>query len=120
MGKFKLINHTDTKILNIELEGTFSEEDGLKSILAYQQIVNPINSRDYELQIDCRKLNVTAPEVVPILEGCFKMFKNDGFLTIQLTLDHNPTLKMQLARLGRKAGLDNLVFHSYIREAQIS
>lgn len=120
MGKFKLNNNADTKVLDIELEGSFSEEDGLRSILAYQQIVNPIDSRDYELQIDCRKLNVTAPDVVPILAGCFVMFKNDGFIKVHLTLENNPTLKMQLVRLGRKAGLENLVFHSSVREAQIS
>ncbi|WP_339319828.1 hypothetical protein [Paenibacillus sp. FSL R10-2734] len=108
MGQFILKTDTTKKVINIELEGTFSEEDGLKSIQAYQQTINPINPVDYELQIDCRKLNVTAPDVVPLLEGCFVMFKNDGFVKVNLTLENNPILKMQLARLGRKAGLDNI------------
>ncbi|WP_229696076.1 hypothetical protein [Paenibacillus albidus] len=108
MGKFVLKTDTAKKVINIELDGTFSEEDGVKSIQAYQQTINPINPADYELQIDCRKLNVTAPDVVPLLEGCFVMFKSDGFVRVNLTLENNPILKMQLARLGRKAGLDNL------------
>ncbi|MEK5436360.1 hypothetical protein BSK65_11740 [Paenibacillus odorifer] len=108
MGQFILKTDTTKKVINIELEGTFSEEDGLKSIQAYQQTINPITPADYELQIDCRKLNVTAPDVVPLLEGCFVMFKNDGFVKVNLTLENNPILKMQLARLGRKAGLENI------------
>jgi hypothetical protein len=108
MGKFVLKTDSVNKIINIELDGTFTEEDGVKSIQAYQQTINPISPADYELQIDCRKLNVTAPDVVPLLEGCFVMFKNDGFVKVNLTLENNPILKMQLARLGRKAGLENL------------
>ncbi|WP_249899643.1 hypothetical protein [Paenibacillus sp. PK3_47] len=36
------------------------------------------------------------------------MFKRDGFIKVTLLLGNNPVLKMQLARLGRKAGLANL------------
>jgi hypothetical protein len=42
------------------------------------------------------------------------MFKNDGFVKVNLTLENNPILKMQLARLGRKAGLDNIEIISTI------
>ncbi|ULO09279.1 hypothetical protein H1230_11180 [Paenibacillus sp. 19GGS1-52] len=115
MGKFILKTDSAAKVINIELEGAFSEEDGLKSIQAYQQTINPINPADYELQIDCRKLNVTAPDVVPLLEGCFVMFKADGFVKVNLTLENNPILKMQLARLGRKAGLENLEIISTVK-----
>lgn len=108
MGQFNLKTDTANKIINIELEGTFSEEEGLQSILAYQQTINPITPADYELQIDGRKLNVAAPDVVPLLESCFVMFQKDGFVKVNLTLMNNPILKMQLARLGRRAGLDNL------------
>ncbi|NGM80806.1 hypothetical protein G5B47_00105 [Paenibacillus sp. 7124] len=108
MGKFILKTDSAKKIINIELEGTFTEEDGLKSIQAYQETINPITPSEYLLDIDCRKLNVTAPDVVPLLEGCFLMFKKDGFDKVKLTLESNPVLKMQLARLGRKAGLENL------------
>ncbi|MFD1774768.1 hypothetical protein [Paenibacillus rhizophilus] len=108
MGKFILNTDSAKKVINIELEGTFTEEDGLKSIQAYQETINPITPADYQLDIDCRKLNVTSPDVVPLLEGCFMMFKKDGFERVKLTLENNPVLKMQLARLGRKAGLENL------------
>ncbi|WP_151734445.1 hypothetical protein [Paenibacillus tengchongensis] len=114
MGKFVLNTDEIHKQIYIELEGIFSEEDGLLSMQSYQQLVNPLDPSEYELRIDCTKLNVTAPDVVPLLESCFIMFKNDGFTKVVLTLEYNPILKMQLARLGRKAGLENLVIQSAV------
>ncbi len=115
VGNFIL--HTDDihKQIRIELVGTFSEEEGLLSMQSYQQVINPLDPAEYELQIDCTKLNVTAPDVVHLLESCFLMFKNDGFTRIVLTLEHNPILKMQLSRLGRKAGLENLTIQSTVQ-----
>lgn len=108
MGQYILKTDLIKRIINIELEGTFCEEDGLQSIQAYQQTINPITPSEYELHIDCRRLNVTAPEYLYLLEGCFEMFKRDAFIKIILTIENNPILKMQLARLSRRAELDNL------------
>ncbi|MEO2204403.1 hypothetical protein ABGV42_11665 [Paenibacillus pabuli] len=108
MGSFILKTDVPNKVLNIELEGSFSQEDGLRSISAYQDTIDPIDPTEYELRIDCKKLNVTAPEIVPLLEGCLALFKKDGFKKVVLTLENNAILKMQLSRLGRAVGLDNL------------
>jgi len=108
MGSFILKPDVSKKLLNIELEGSFSEEDGLRSISAYQDTVAKLTPAEYELHIDCKRLNVTAPEIVPLLEGCLAMFKKDGFKKVILTLENNAILKMQLSRLGRTVGLDNL------------
>ncbi|WKL00934.1 hypothetical protein Q0F98_29010 [Paenibacillus amylolyticus] len=75
MGNFILKTDVPNKVLNIELEGSFSQEDGLRSISAYQDTIAPLNTKEYDLNIDCKKLNVTAPEIVPLLEGCLQMFK---------------------------------------------
>ncbi|MBY0010245.1 hypothetical protein H7K49_07285 [Paenibacillus typhae] len=109
MGRFVLKADSVSKIVHMQLEGTFSNEDGLKTMQAYQQTVNPITASEYSLHIDCRKLNVTAPDVVPLLESCFNMYKSDGFQQVTLALENNPLLKMQLSRLGRKAGLENML-----------
>ncbi|GGH57735.1 hypothetical protein HNR77_000059 [Paenibacillus sp. JGP012] len=108
MGNFNLKTDASKKVLHIELEGSFSQEDGLRSISAYQDTIASINTKEYSLDIDCKKLNVTAPEIVPLLEGCLTMFKKDEFQKVVLTLENNAILKMQLARLGRSVGLDNL------------
>ncbi|MBY0201723.1 hypothetical protein NKT34_16775 [Paenibacillus polysaccharolyticus] len=108
MGKFNLQTDASNKVLHIELEGSFSQEDGLRSISAYQDTISAINTKEFNLDIDCKKLNVTAPEIVPLLEGCLAMFKKDEYKKVVLTLENNAILKMQLARLGRTVGLDNL------------
>ncbi|KAA8750249.1 MULTISPECIES: hypothetical protein [Paenibacillus] len=108
MGNFILKTDVPNKVLNIELEGSFSQEDGLRSISAYQDTIAPINTKEYDLNIDCKKLNVTAPEIVPLLEGCLQLFKKDEYKKVVLTLENNAILKMQLSRLGRSVGLDNL------------
>lgn len=108
MGKFILNTDASKKVPHIELEGSFSQEDGLRSISAYQDTIASINTKDYDLDIDCKRLNVTAPEIVPLLEGCLAMFKKDEYKKVVLTLENNAILKMRLARLGRTVGLDNL------------
>ena len=54
MGSFILKTDVPNKVLNIELEGSFSQEDGLRSISAYQDTIAPIDPTEYELRIDCK------------------------------------------------------------------
>lgn len=117
MGRYILRLDQNLKELNIELHGTFSEQDGLNSVIEYEKTISGVDTSQYKLHIDCRRLNVAAPEVVPILDGCFVMFKRDRYLLVRLTLENNPLLKMQLARLGNKAGLKQLeIVSSVIRQ----
>jgi len=108
MGSFNIQIDQAKKIFHAEVEGTFSPEDGMKSVEAYQASVATISALDYEIEIDCTKLNVSAPDTLPILEACFKMYKNDGFKKVTLRLAKNPILKMQLARVARGVELNNL------------
>jgi len=55
--------------MRAQVEGTLSTEDGTKSIEAYQKSIASISVPEYEIDIDCTKLNVTAPETLPIMEG---------------------------------------------------
>ena len=114
MGTFNLKTDASNKVLHIELAGSFSQEDGLHSIAAYQDAIASMNTKEFNLDIDCKKLNVTAPEIVPLLEGCLAMLKKSEFKKVVLTLENNTILKMQLARLGRTVGLDNLQIVSNI------
>ncbi len=108
MGSFNINLDKTNKIFNAEVEGTFSGEDGMKSIEAYQNNIATITPTEYEIHIDCTNLNVTHADTLPILEACFQMYKNDGFKVIKLTISKNPILSMQLKRIGRKIELDNL------------
>ncbi|WP_223068961.1 hypothetical protein [Paenibacillus caui] len=107
MGSFNLSINQAAKILNAEVEGTFTPEDGKASIQAYQKTISGLSVPDYEIDIDCTKLNVSAPESLPLLEGCFELYKKDGFKKVTMRIAKNPILKMQLARVARSVKMDS-------------
>lgn len=105
MGSFNIQVDNANKVLKAKVEGTFSSEDGMKSVEAYQKSIANLTVPEYEIDIDCTELNVTAPDTLPILEACFQMYKNDGFKKVTLRLVKNPILKMQLSRVARTVQL---------------
>jgi len=107
MGSFNIRIDQAAKVFHAEVEGTFSPEDGMASIEAYGKAISTISVPEYEIDIDCTKLNVSAPETLPLLEGCFEMYKKDGFKKVTLRISKNPILKMQLGRVARGVKLDN-------------
>lgn len=107
MGSFNIKIDQASKVFYAEVEGSFSQEDGAKAIEGYQQAVSGISVPEYTIDIDCTNLNVTAPEALPMLEGCFGLYKKDGFKAVKLTIAQNPILKMQLARVARNVKLDS-------------
>ncbi|MBN2982507.1 hypothetical protein [Cohnella algarum] len=107
MGSFNIEMDHANKVMKAEVEGTFTPEDGMKSVEAYQQSISAISVPEYDIEIDCTKLNVSAPDALPILEGCFQMYKRDGFKKVTLRLAKNPILKMQLSRIARSVQLAN-------------
>ncbi|WP_239618587.1 hypothetical protein [Cohnella mopanensis] len=108
MGSFNIQLDQANKVFKAQVEGTFSTEDGMKSIEAYQKSIASISVPDYDIEIDCTQLNVSSPDTLPILEGCFQLYKRDGFKKIVLRIAKNPILKMQLSRVGRAVQLNNL------------
>lgn len=107
MGSFNIDIDRTNNIFKAKVEGTFSPEDGMESVKAYQTSLASITPSEYEIHIDCTELNVSSPSTLPILEGCFQMYKQDGFKKVVLTLAKNPILKMQLGRVARTVGLEN-------------
>lgn len=107
MGSFNIKVDQGAKIFYAEVEGSFSPEDGVSAIDGYQKAVSAISAPEYVIDIDCTKLNVSAPEALPMLEGCFELYKKDGFNKVVLRIAQNPILKMQLSRVARTVKLDS-------------
>lgn len=107
MGSFNIKIDQAAKVFHAEVEGTFSPEDGMAAVESYGKAVSGISAPEYEIDIDCTNLNVTAPETLPLLESCFQMYKKDGFKKVTLRISKNPILKMQLGRLARGVQLNN-------------
>ncbi|PAK47407.1 hypothetical protein [Paenibacillus sp. 7541] len=107
MGSFNIKIDQAAKVFYAEVEGTFSPEDGMAAMEGYNKAISTISAPEYAIDIDCTKLNVSAPESLPLLEGCFGLYKKDGFKKVTLRISKNPILKMQLGRVARGVQLDN-------------
>jgi hypothetical protein len=107
MGSFNLNADQSSKVLNVQVEGTFSPEDGMASIEAYKKALSTISASEFDIDIDCTKLNVSNADAIPMLEGCFNLYKADGFKKVIFRMVKNPILKMQISRIARKVDLPN-------------
>ena len=106
-NKFNFKADNSSKTLFIAVRGSFTEEDGKAYIAEYLKQVKAIDVKSYKLFLDCTELNVTSQDLSTMLQGCFEMYKNDGFGSVQAKIINNAVLKMQLSRLAKNVGLGN-------------
>jgi hypothetical protein len=107
MGNYNLNVKSGQKVLDVMVEGTFSQSDAIGFMESYNKQVSTINAKDYSIELDCTKLNVSSQDVLPMLEQCFLLYKETGFNKVIFKISKNPVLKMQLSRVGRNSGLQN-------------
>ncbi|MBU5591873.1 hypothetical protein KQI89_08850 [Clostridium sp. MSJ-4] len=109
--KFDFKRNDTTKTLEIFTEGVFTQEDGEEYVKSYKTQVLKINPMEYTLKFDCSDLQLNRPEVLPLLQGCFEMYKMNNFKKILVTVGNSKNsniLKMQIGRLARTVGLNNM------------
>jgi hypothetical protein len=99
--------------MNCKVVGSFSAEDGTDFFETYQRTISSFAVSEYNIDIDSTELRVTEPSILPMLEGCFLMYKADGFKRIIFRVSNNRIVKMQLNRIAIKAELTN---HEIIEE----
>ncbi|HWI49586.1 MAG TPA: hypothetical protein VNU45_15325 [Rummeliibacillus sp.] len=98
------------KEMYMQINGSFSPEKVDEFIKDYDRNVNSIKASEYNLRLDCKDLSLVSPELVPLLENCYAMYKETGFQKVIFEIPNSVILKMQLSRLSRKAGLTNAEF----------
>lgn len=106
MKKYEMSLERASQKINIRLEGMFQPDDANSFVKEFKGIVSTIKASEYFLYFDAKGLKVSTPEMVPMLEGCFKMYKEVGFKRVAIKVENNPTLRMQLSRLARNVGLN--------------
>ena len=108
MGKYTLQANRIQKVFHVSVEGSMSSEDGANFIKDYKQKIAGINPKEYVIELDCTKLNVTSADVVPMLENCYKLYIADGFTKVIFNIaPKSNILKMQLNRVAKNTGLAN-------------
>lgn len=107
MGTFNLRTDKAAQSLQVSVGGTFSNDDAGRFINEYNSTIATFDPKQYEIVLDCTGLNVSSPDVLPMLEQCFILYKDSGFKKVIFTIKSNPILKMQLARVARSTKLEN-------------
>ncbi|GFN31357.1 hypothetical protein [Paenibacillus xylaniclasticus] len=67
-----------------------------------------INPTEYTLEADCTSMQVLTPDMAENLEEVMRMYKATGFKKINASIKSNNTLKLQLSRLSRRAGISDI------------
>jgi hypothetical protein len=93
-----------TKEITVILEGSFEDQDTQMFIKDFNNEMGKINPSEYEILFDASKFKVIKQEMIPTLEGCFKLYKALNFRKINMILG-NPILNMQVNRVARMAEL---------------
>lgn len=106
MKKYEMSLDKTNKELNIKIGGMFEQDDANGFVKELKEIVSTIQISEFVLSFDAKELKVSKPEMLPMLESCFKMYKDFGFKKVVASVGNNVTLKMQLGRLGRNVGLN--------------
>ncbi len=106
MKKFEMSLDKNVKEVKIKIGGMFEPEDANSFIKDFTEIISTIKAVEFVLAFDAKELRVSKPEMLPMLEGCLKMYKDAGFKKVVVKVENNITLKMQLTRLSKNVGVN--------------
>jgi hypothetical protein len=105
MKKYEMFVDKIKKILSIRIWGMFEPEDANSFVEDLMKTVSLLQASEFTLSFDAEELKVSKQEMVPMLEGCFKMYKEIGFNRVIANLGNSAILKSQISRVARNAGL---------------
>lgn len=92
-------------LLECKIGGIFDENDVKRFISAYKSNISKIDTSNATLFFDATDLKILAADMVPMMEGCFTMYKTDNFKKVQCRINGSAVFKMQLKRIARNVGL---------------
>ena len=84
----------------ITVSGFIKEDEAQSFINEYKANIKKLIPSQTSLILDGSKLATSAPNMVPILEGCLKMYVADNFKEIFLTEFEQVTSTIQLRNLN--------------------
>jgi hypothetical protein len=114
--KYEIKLDSTKKILFAKAFGSFGPDDANDFVTEYNSNLKTVNTKEFELQFDCKQLKVTGKDaalgvdMTNMLKACLEMYKKDGFKHIIFNCEKNILMKMQLSRLVKQVGLTNVEF----------
>ncbi|MGE7660379.1 hypothetical protein ACQKL0_01110 [Peribacillus sp. NPDC097264] len=106
--KYDININSSKKVIEMFVGGSFTPADAQAFTNDYHKMVGSIDASVYTLEIDCTTMNVVTSQMIPELEGSYKLYKQSGFKKIIFKIKDSTILKMQLARLARNTGLSQV------------
>lgn len=97
------------------VNGTYTEQDALDSINAYNEVVATLDPQKSTLVIDCNGLDAQTQDLAQLLKGCFEMYKATGFKEVQLVGSSSMTQLSQMKRLAKEADFSIKFIKSFDR-----
>lgn len=115
MKKIEVIE--SKKVLLIQLEGFSAKEAAVSFVDEYNEAVAKIKGKGYTLIVDSTNLSTFKPEILPILEKCYKLYMSSGFNKIFMVNPKQAVCKMQLNRVAKTTNFTG-IFIDNINEAK--
>lgn len=106
--KYTIKVNSSKKTVAMRVSGSLTPEDAENFVRDYHKSMNTIDPTTYNLEFDCTTMKVVSREMVPMLEDCYKLYKESGFNKVIFQIKENAMLSMQLKRLARNTGLTNV------------
>ena len=85
-----------------------TNEDSNLFVAEYNSKTSAIQAAEYTLEVDCVDMPVVTADMADELTEVMKLYKSTGFNQVIFQTKGSNTLKLQLNRLSRNAGLTNV------------
>ena len=110
-GSYEIKVNKIKKTVNLYVSGTAKPEAIEDFLKEYNSTVNSIQVSEFDLVADGQEMSVETPENVQQLVEIMKMYQHSGFKNVIIQVaSSNAILKMQLKRIIRNSGADNIKF----------
>ncbi|AET61704.1 hypothetical protein HPL003_24940 [Paenibacillus terrae HPL-003] len=97
------------KTVHMAVNGVFSQAEYDRFVKEYVSKTSSIQASSFTLQVDCTQMALLGPGEVEKLKGSFVRYKETGFAKVIFVISLQQTIiKMQLGRIAREAGLNNV------------
>ncbi|MFX3618879.1 MAG: hypothetical protein ACE3JK_15330 [Sporolactobacillus sp.] len=108
--KYSINVKAQEKEIDMVIRGSFTKEDVMSFVTDYNQSLQPIDPKDFILNVDCTTMNIITQDMIPDLENSFSLYGQAHFKKIVFIIVKSPVIKMQLNRVAKHAGLNNFDF----------
>lgn len=96
---------TDKKVFYISFHGFFTLEKAEPFPEEFENTLRPIHPQEYSLVLDTADLAVLRPEILPLLEECYKLYMSKNFKKIIIVNSANVAGRSQIKRVGAAVNL---------------